>query len=118
MSNTMIRSGTVLGTGATLNVPLGFAPDYVKVINFTDGESIEWTREMIEDGSPKYGIKEVAAGTKSVLATAAVGIDDYAGLESDGSTLGIAKGFTIGATAGVNIAAEDIMWVAHFTDGP
>lgn len=119
MSNTMIRTGTVTGTGATLNIPLGFKPDYIKVTNGSDGESVYVTREMLDASSTINGIKILAiSGVISVLTTAATGLSDYAGLESDGATLGIPKGFTIGAAATINIAAEELYWEAYSADGP
>lgn len=33
-----IKTGTFAGTGAAVNVELGFVPDYVKVVNVTDGD--------------------------------------------------------------------------------
>lgn len=111
---TFSRSGFVTGTtGVALNVSLGFAPDYVRLINESDGEEIYWNREMTNLGTPIFGTKTVAAGTRTILATAAVGVSDFAGV--DGVT---DKGFTIGATAGVNIDTEEITWEAGHYDDP
>lgn len=38
-----IKTGTLYGTGAAINVDCGFVPDYVRIINSTDGDLItEW----------------------------------------------------------------------------
>lgn len=44
---TEIKVGSYTGTGAAINVELGFTPDYVKVINVTDGDEYwEWFSSM------------------------------------------------------------------------
>lgn len=44
-----IATGKYTGTGAAVNVVLGFVPDYVRVINATDGDvSWEWTSELTD----------------------------------------------------------------------
>lgn len=35
-----IATGTAVGTGAAINVSVGFVPDYVRVVNLTDGDLI------------------------------------------------------------------------------
>lgn len=35
---TQLATGTYTGTGAAVNVEIGFAPDYIKIINVTDGD--------------------------------------------------------------------------------
>jgi hypothetical protein len=43
----LVKSGTVTGTGAALNISLGWVPDYICVINVTDGdEKDEWFSDM------------------------------------------------------------------------
>lgn len=38
-----IKTGLYTGTGAAINIQLGWVPDYVKVINLTDGDDAwEW----------------------------------------------------------------------------
>lgn len=42
-----IRTGTYTGTGAAVNIELGWTPDYVKVVNVTDGDEYwEWFAGM------------------------------------------------------------------------
>jgi hypothetical protein len=81
-----IRIGKVTGTGAAINVPIGFVPDYVRIVNATDGDR---TDDWFRDG--------MAAGT-SIPTTAQVGATlGSNGISAlDSSTLG--KGFTIGST--------------------
>lgn len=90
-------TGTVTGTGAAINVPLGWTPDFVKVINITDADTIdEWVAGMTEGTS---------ITTSAAVATRATnGISLYAG---DVST---AKGFTIGS--GISESAKTLGWVA------
>lgn len=101
MSKGHFATGTVEGTGAAINVQLGFTPDYVKLINIDGDASLEWISDM-DDGE---GYKTVAAGTNAQIATG--GVTPY-----EGVTATAAKGFTIGADADVNASGETIMWVA------
>lgn len=56
MSKGHFATGTVEGTGAAINVQLGFTPDYVKLINIDGDASLEWISDMA-DGE---GYKTVA----------------------------------------------------------
>ena len=51
--------GTVTGTGAAINVVLGFVPDYVKVWNPNDAGTVdatmEWATGMANAGGFKTG---------------------------------------------------------------
>lgn len=39
----IVQTGVLIGTGAAINVSLGFVPDYVRVVNTTDGDLVtEW----------------------------------------------------------------------------
>lgn len=60
------KSGTVEGTGAAINISLGWQPDYVKVWNI-DGEvpaSIEWVKALNSSGT-EVGMGD-AGGWKTV----------------------------------------------------
>ena len=77
-----IAFGTCDGTGAAINVCLGFKPSYVKVWNLedtTDLPEVEWHKSMAPVSSAAYGIlkKTVAGVVMSDLA--AGGISHYAG---------------------------------------
>lgn len=78
------KVGTVTGTGAAINIQLGWVPDYVKVINYTDGDTIhEWFNGM----TAGHAIKTDTAVAKIT----ANGITAYEGTAAANS-----KGFTIG----------------------
>jgi hypothetical protein len=48
MSNPNFRRGSFLGAAAAVNIPLGFIPDRVELINVTDGDSINtWYRGRV-----------------------------------------------------------------------
>ena len=113
---TVSTSGVVTGTAAQIDIELGYVPTWVRVINTTDGEEIYVTREMLDLGTPVYGIKRLATGVSSALASAGVGVSDYVGVVEDGSGNGASVGFSIGATATLNVAAEAIVWEAGFDD--
>lgn len=45
--NPTIRTGSYTGTGSAINIPLGFVPDYIRIVNGTDGDvSWEWFSTM------------------------------------------------------------------------
>lgn len=89
--NTVI--GSVPGTGAAINVVLGFKPDYVEVVNSVTGSMLRRFRGFT-------GLKEVVAGTVTVAA----GLTDYSGPTGDG--------FTIPVDAQVNINGNTISYIA------
>jgi hypothetical protein len=97
--------GTVEGTGSAINIPCGFQPNLVRLINIDGDAILDWTSDM---GAGK-GYKTVAAGTNALIATG--GITAYTGSEGSES-----EGFTIGADADVNASAETIVWVAEALD--
>ena len=94
-------TGTVVGTGAAINIECGFTPVRVVVTNITSRDGLEWTRTMTNG----HALKTVAAGTRSAITS--LGITPYAGTLADDST-----GFTIGADTDVNVTAEVIHWTA------
>ena len=96
-----VATGTVEGTGATLNVQLGFKPKVVLLFNIDGLAKLEWTEDM---GAGK-GLKIVTAGTVSFIST--LGIAQYAGVAA-----GNKEGFTIGADTDVNASGETICWAA------
>ena len=88
--------GKVTGTGAAININLGWVPDYVRIVNITDADVID---EWFADGS--------AAGT-AINTAAAV-----AARASNGITIlnnATAKGFTIGS--GISESAKVLGYVA------
>lgn len=93
------KTGSVTGTGAAINVALGFIPDHVRVVNDTAGAALEAFGDMT-DG---HAYKRVAAGTGTKITSN--GISDY-------SADGAAKGFTIGADADVNVNGVTLRYIA------
>ncbi len=92
------KSGVVTGTGAAINIELGWIPDYVKVVNITDADQIdEWFNGMDAGTSIQ---------TNTAVATrASNGISAYAGTLGDKK-----KGFTIGS--GISESAKELRWFA------
>lgn len=89
------RTGAVIGTGADIDVDLvGFRPQWVRVFNVGSDDMMEWVERMADASA----MKTVAAGTRTLI-----------------TTLGItprAAGFRIGADADVNVATEQMRWIA------
>ena len=90
-----IVMGTCDGTGAAINVCLGFIPDYVKVWNMEDAGNkepvLEWIKEMAVITQMDEGIKTVGISDTDIDRTvmAADGIAAYAGgdeITYDGTT--------------------------------
>lgn len=107
-----IATGTVEGTGAAINVSVGFVPHYVKVFNYDDAgglaPTLEWWYGM-GAGDALKTLKVVDSGTSGNASSALItsnGIDAYAGTDTTGA------GFTIGADTDVNVSNETIYWVA------
>lgn len=101
---TNIKTGTVTGTGANINVSLGFSPDHVLVINDTTGDRLEWFSNMPAGSA----FKRVAAGTGTKITT--LGISQFTGSATQQA------GFTIG-TDTVNTNTNVLRYVAY-ANGP
>lgn len=92
-------TGSVVGTGASIEVQLDFQPRVIELYNVTGLVTAVWVEGMADASA----IKRVTAGDMTVVTTLGV-------------TPGIAAsefGFTIGADTDINVAAELIRWVAH-----
>ncbi len=95
------KVGTVEGTGSLIIIQLGFTPEWVRILNIDDNNSLEWTAAMPDDS----GMKTVTDGTISKITSD--GITPYAG------TVGAnALGFTIGTDSDVNVNAQTLVYVA------
>lgn len=93
-------TGTVVGTGANLNVVIGFVPRRVILFNITSRDGLEWQDSM----TAGHALKTVAAGTRTAITTG--GISPYTGTAgAEGA------GFTIGTDA-ANTATNVIHFVA------
>jgi hypothetical protein len=94
-------TGTIAGTGATLNVPIGFKPRKVVLFQADTPAKLEWTEDM-GDGK---GIKTTGTPTFAFIATN--GISHLPG------TTTYADGFIIGADTDINVDTETIYYAAY-----
>jgi len=85
MSNPQTVVGSVVGTGAIMNIIIGFTPDYVELVNTTDGDAVEkWYRGMAANTSINAG------GAAPVTRAAPNGINAYEGPLGSGFTISAA----------------------------
>jgi len=92
-----MATGTYLDTGTVAAYEysdLGFKPRYVRVLNETSGDQIEW----IEGMADAEGFKRIAAGTGAIVT-------------SNGITVS-ARGFTLGLDTDINVTSEQCSWIA------
>lgn len=97
-----IATGTVTGTGAALNVSLGFSPKVVAIINETDPGLYLWTDTMANAEMLK-----LVDSTVALTFPTSNGVSTYAG-----SIAANPKGFTIGADADMNAASDVLHYIA------
>ena len=108
-----VKTGTVAGTGAAINVLCGFKPRYVKVFNPNDAGSLFPTIEWWEGMAAASGcltLSIVDSGTTALKSSdyiTADGISQYAGTAAANS-----EGFVIGANANINASGESVFWIA------
>ena len=95
------KTGKVTGTGAAINVAIGWIPDHVRILNVTDADRVD---EWFRDGMPQGSSIPVTAQVGPVQATN--GISTF-----DNNTLG--KGFTIGSA--ISEAGDTLCYVATRT---
>jgi hypothetical protein len=97
---TITKVGSYTGTGAALNVSVGFVPDYVRIVDATGLAVDEWFNGMTAGTS----YSTATAGTQSVRA-APGGVTAFAGTAA---TAG--QGFTVGTA--LSTAARVYRYVA------
>lgn len=97
-----IATGTVTGTGAALNVELGFTPKAVVLINETDPGLFIWFDTMADAEMLK-----LVDGAVALTFPTTNGVSTFAGV-----TATTGKGFTIGADADANAASDVIHYIA------
>ncbi len=91
-----VVTGSLIGSGSAIDVrTVGFRPRKVEVLNVTAPARGEWSDTMADAAA----LKQVTAGTASFIT-------------SDGITP-LSDGFTLGADADLNTAAEVVHWVAY-----
>jgi len=83
------------GVAAEFNITCGFKPRYVRVINVTSLDMMEWFEGMAN-----------ASAIKTTAATSAISLITSLGITP------LAKGFTIGLDLDVNVSAEQLSWIA------
>lgn len=98
-----IKFGSQDGTGASIDIELGWLPTHVRVINTESAtiEELEWFSTM----SNGHAIKTVT-GTVARTKITSLGITPLS------STF---LGFRIGADTDVNVSGETLVWVAERT---
>lgn len=85
--NPNIRTGKVEGTGAAVDVVLGFVPDYVEVVNVEDGDAkYQWFKGMT-DGHAIQSVNNAATQFSRITAN---GISELEGEDGAGFTIGSA----------------------------
>ncbi len=82
------------GTVAAYEFTLGFQPRYVRVVNNTSRDQLEWFEGMT-DG---HAIKTVAAGTRTAITSNGITVSE--------------NGFTLGLDTDVNVTSEQVSFVA------
>lgn len=106
MSNS-IKTGSVAAAGAALNISLGWTPEYVKVVNVTDGSVVyEWFSSMTDGAALRSQnvVDTGSTGNASLANISSNGVSKYAGSSS------AAPGFTIGSAIAVN--GKTLAWLA------
>ncbi len=101
-------AGLVVGTGAAINIPLGFRPEYVRIVNAEDGDRID---EYF--GSTENDADRMAAGTSittSNTATTEVALRATNGITIAYGNESTPAGFTIGS--GISENGKDLRFVA------
>lgn len=113
-----VKTGSFTGTGAALNIVLGWRPSYVKIYNNNDAGSLWASMEWFQGMAAASGLKSQkvvdsgATGLSSQAKVTVNGISEYAG---DGTN---AEGFTIGADADLNAVGEVGYYVAFRGTAP
>lgn len=94
--------GSIVGTGAPINVSCGFVARKVSLVNVSTPTRMEWWDGM----APGAGIKTATAGTMSVVS--ADGVSPFMGTPNvEGA------GFVIGADTDLNQDGDLIYWEAE-----
>lgn len=86
------KVGTFVGTGAPLDISLGFVPEYIRIVNITDGNAAgEWFAGTMPDNS---AIVTNATGDMSKITTN--GVKAFTGSATK------ARGFSVGTAFSVS----------------
>jgi hypothetical protein len=94
-----VKVGSWTGDGTAKTVELGWVPDYVKIINATDGDVIlEWFNGMGANDAIKH-TKIADSGSTGNSSFALITSD---GLDAGNGTESVKKGFVLDADANEN----------------
>lgn len=100
-----VKKGVVAGTGAPINVSIGFQPTKVDLYNTYGRCQMNWTDQMSSNTFKTF--KDDGNWGKPEIASASGAISMFSGNVSDG------EGFTIPADGDLNKVGEDIRWTAY-----
>jgi len=90
-----IEIGTYEGTGAAINIELGWTPEYIRVVNVEDGDAgWEWFAGMT-DGHAIAQVSIEDDGTTGAASLAPITSNGVSALAGDRTTP-IRPGFTVG----------------------
>ena len=64
MDSSQVATGFIRGTGAAINVELGWIPDFVQIINLTDGDKIHMNALPTVVAFTSGGVNEIKGGDK------------------------------------------------------
>jgi hypothetical protein len=92
--NIVVGAYISTSTAAAFDIECGFTPRYVRIVNETSGDVIEWFEGMAD----AEGYKRVAAGTGALVT-------------SNGITP-LANGFTVGLDTDINVISEQLSYIA------
>lgn len=87
------QRGVFLGTGAALDIEVGFRPRHVHLINLSSADEAKWA-EYMDDGSMH---KRLAAGSATVVSSNGVTPTD--------------SGFTLGPDSDMNVSGEKVLYI-------
>lgn len=93
------KIGTYEGTGAALNFSIGFAPDFIEVINAEDGDS-KWT--WFRGMAAASAIFEQNVVDNGTTGNASMALDTTNGITAYDGTKTAGEGFTVGTDLSEN----------------
>lgn len=83
-----VKVGSYTGTGAAINIPLGFTPAYIRISNVTDGDA-HW--EWYNGFGAADALQAVNSASTQFSLITSNGVDLFAGSGT------VAEGFTVGS---------------------
>jgi len=111
-SNKAFASGSYTGSGAAINILVGFVPSKIVIHNDTDNTEFVWFAGIAEGSMFQYtsaGAKTLITGGPTLYGDTADDVWNGSGGDSNAN----GHGFTVPATAVLNTAADDCYWEAY-----